>query len=197
MLTLTPLRVSGKLLAVALCLAAVAPAMHADDASRRAKAEEMIKLTKTDELMQQQLGALKDRVNELASQQSGMPNMTPAQKALTDAYLKNVQGATADEVGWDKLRPVVIQAYADTYTEADLDGIIAFYKTPAGQAIVAKTPEIATKTSTLVQDKIKELQPKLAQMTEDYVTKMKATETPAAAPAAAPKTVAPKAAPAK
>jgi hypothetical protein len=197
MLTLTPLRVSGKLLAVALCLAAVAPAMHADDASRRAKAEEMIKLTKTDELMQQQLGALKDRVNELASQQSGMPNMTPAQKALTDAYLKNVQGATADEVGWDKLRPVVIQAYADTYTEADLDGIIAFYKTPAGQAIVAKTPEIATKTSTLVQDKIKELQPKLAQMTEDYVTKMKATETPAAAPAAAPRTVAPKAAPAK
>jgi uncharacterized protein len=171
----------GTMLAAALCFAAVAPMAHADDASRRAKAEEMLKLTNTDSLMATQLSALRDRVNELATQQSGAAAMTPAQKQLTDNYLKQVQGVTDDEVGWTKLRPMVIQAYADTFSEADLDGIIAFYKTPAGQSIVAKTPELSTKTMTMVQDRIKDMQPKLAQMTEDYVNKMKATDAPAGA----------------
>ena len=181
---LTPrvFRVYGTMLAAALCIAAVAPMARADDATRRTKAEEMLTLTKTDSLMAQQLGALRDRVNELASQQSGAAAATPAQKQLTADYLKQVQGVTDDEVGWAKLRPIVIQSYADTFTEADLDGIIAFYKSPAGQAIVSKTPELSTKTMTLVQDRIKDMQPKLAQMTEDYMKKMKATD---AAPAAA------------
>jgi hypothetical protein len=177
----TSLIFRGTVLAAALCFAAVAPLAHADDASRRAKAEEMLKLTKTDSLMATQLDALRDRVNELATQQGGTVAKTPAQRKLTDDYLKQVQGVTNDEVGWDKLRPVLVQAYADAFTDADLDGIIAFYKTPAGQALVAKTPDLSGKTMNLVQDRIKNMQPKLAQITDDYVTKMKAADAGAAA----------------
>ncbi len=177
------LRATGSLLAIALSVAAAAPLAHADDVTRRAKAEQLIQLTKTESLMEQQLGALRDRVNELATQQSGARTMSPEQKTLTDAYLKQVQGVAEEEVGWTKLRPIIIQVYAESFTDADLDGIIAFYKSPAGQAMIAKTPELSGKTMTLVQDRIKEMQPKLAQMTEDYQAKMKAA-TPAAAPAA-------------
>jgi hypothetical protein len=182
------LRVQGTLLATALCFAAVVPLAHADEATRRAKAEQMLTLTKTDSMMSTQLDALRTRVNELATQQSGPITKTPAQKKLTDDYLKQVQGVTDDEVGWTKLRPLVIQAYADSFTDEELDGIIAFYKTPAGQAIVTKTPALSDKTMGLVQGRIKDMQPKLAQMTDDYVTKMKAAApAPAAsAPAAKP-----------
>jgi hypothetical protein len=194
--TFRTLRVQGTLLATALCFAAVVPMAHADEATRRAKAEEMLTLTKTDSLMSSQLGALRDRVNQLATEQSGPITKTPAQKKLTDDYLKQVQGVTDDEVGWTKLRPIVIQAYADSFTDAELDGIIAFYKTPAGQAIVTKTPDLSNKTMSLVQDRIKDMQPKLAQMTEDYATKMKATDAPpaTASPAKAAPATAPKAA---
>ncbi|SEB79034.1 hypothetical protein SAMN05443244_1847 [Terriglobus roseus] len=171
-------------LAVALCLAA-APFAHADDASHRAKAEQMLQLTHTDSMMKEQLSNLQERINGMAKQQSGQGTLTPAQTTLTTTYLKQVQDLTNDEVGWEKLRPAVVQSYADTFTDADLDGIIAFYKSPAGMALLTKSPEIAGKTMTMVQDKIKDLQPKLGAMTEDYAKKMQAAApAPAAAPAA-------------
>lgn len=173
-------------LAVALCLAA-APFAHADDASHRAKAEQMLQLTRTDSIMKEQLSNLQERINGMAKQQSGQGSLTPAQTTLTTAYLKQVQDLTTDEVGWEKLRPAVVQSYADTFTDADLDGIIAFYKTPAGNALLTKSPEIANKTMGMVQDKIKELQPKLGQITEEYAKNMQAAAPApaAAAPAAA------------
>jgi hypothetical protein len=180
-------RVAGSLLAAALCFAAAAPMAHADDVTHRAKVEEMMKLTKADSTMAEQLGALRDRVNMLATQQTTGNTATPAQKTLSDAYLKQVQGVTDDEVGWTKLRPLIVQSYGEAFTDAELDTIIAFYKTSAGQTLIAKTPELSGKTMTLVQDRIKDMQPKLAQMTEDYVTKMKATAPAAAEPAATPK----------
>ena len=175
-------------IALALCLTAAIPVAHADEASRRVKAEEMLQLTKTDSLMRDQLANLQTRVNAMAKQQSGAAPLSPEQTKLTDEYLKQVQDVTTDEVGWTKLRPIVVQEYADTFTEADLDAIIAFYKTPAGQSVIAKTPELANKTMTAVQTRIKDLQPKLATITQDYSTKMKAAAptAPATAPAAKP-----------
>ena len=177
---------------LALCLIAV-PAAHADDASRRAKAEEMLQLTKAGPALQEQLKNLQDRVDSLAKQQFGQGAMSPEQTKLSTEYLKQVDTITSDEVGWDKLHPAILQDYADSFTEPELDGIIAFYKSPSGQALIAKTPAVLSKTNTIVTDKIKEMQPKLASLTQDYAAKIKAAgPAPAAAPGpAAPTTAAP------
>ena len=169
----------------ALAFAATLPLAHADDASHRAKAEQMLSVTKADTNMQTQLSALQTRIMELAKQQSGVAPLNAAQTTLTTEYQKQIQTISNDEVGWDKLRPQMVQLYYDTFTEAELDGILAFYKTPAGQAIVNKSPDLAMKTTTNVQNRIKDMQPKLASVTQEYVSKLKAAGTPAAAPAGA------------
>lgn len=171
-----------------LTLAAVAtlPLAHADEASHRAKAEQMLSVTKSDTQMQTQLAALEARINELAKQQSGVAPLNPAQTKLTEDYQKQINTITMDEVGFDKLKPLIVQYYVDSFSEAELDGILAFYKTPAGQALITKTPDLAMKSTTLVQNRIKELQPKLASVTQDYVAKLKAAAGPSggAAPSA-------------
>ncbi|MGI4758677.1 MAG: DUF2059 domain-containing protein [Janthinobacterium lividum] len=172
---------------LALCFAAALPAAHADEASRRAKAEQMLVLTKTDSLMEGQLASLQTRVNELAKQQSGAAPLNPEQTKLTSEYMKQVQDTTNEEVSWAKLRPMIIQSYADSFTEAELDAILVFYKTPAGQAIITKTPELANKTMTTVQGRIKEMQPKLATLTQEYTAKLKAAAPATAAPTLSPK----------
>jgi hypothetical protein len=35
----------------------------------------------------------------------------------------------------NKAKPALVKIYADTYTEEELDGILAFYKSPAGEAV--------------------------------------------------------------
>lgn len=166
-------------LPLAIAVLAALPVAHADDASRRAKAEQMLAVTKSDTQMQTQLSALEARINELAKQQSGVAPLNPEQTKLTTEYQQQIQSITKDEVGFDTLRPLIVQYYVDSFTEPELDGILAFYKTPAGQALLAKTPDLAMKSTTLVQNRIKEMQPKLATITQDYTAKLKAAATPA------------------
>ena len=173
-------------LPLVLAVFAALPMAHADDASHRAKAEQMLSVTKSDTQMQTQLAALEARIQELAKQQSGVAPLNTAQTKLTDDYQKQIHDITLDEVGFEKVRPLIVQYYVDSFSEAELDGILAFYKTPAGQALINKTPDLAMKSTMLVQNRIKELQPKLATVTQDYVTKLKAAGSPSsgAAPAA-------------
>src|SRR5205085_5249739 len=41
---------------------------------------------------------------------------------------------------WKKLEPMYVRIYQKTFTQPEVDGMIAFYKTPAGQAILSKMP---------------------------------------------------------
>jgi hypothetical protein len=44
----------------------------------------------------------------------------------------------ATKYDWNKLEPAYEQIYVDLYTEQELDGILAFYKSPIGQALLSK-----------------------------------------------------------
>jgi len=79
------------------------------------------------------------------------------------------------------MKPVMVQAYTETYTDQELDGILNFYRSPAGQAMVAKSPELMSKTRTAMMQQIGALQPQVEQLTKDFAEKMKQ---PAPAPSA-------------
>ena len=173
-------------LALTLCLASTAPAVHADDASRRAKVEEMLQITKAGPALEEQIKNLQTRVNDLAKQQFGQGALSPEQTKLKDEYLQQVQSTVTDQIGWEKIRPSVVQIYMDSFTEPELDGIIAFYKTAPGQALITKTPDVLGKTNTTVTTRIKEMQPKLQELTQSYANKLKAAAPAPATPPAAP-----------
>ena len=168
------------LVVLSLCIAAVSA--HADEASHRAKVEEMLRLTKTEQGLHEQLTNLQTRIGELSKQQFNLPTPTPDQTAAITEYQGKVQQITTQEVGWDQIRPLIVKLYSDSFTDAELDGIISFYKSPAGEALVAKMPEVSGKTTATVQDRIKELQPKLATLTQSYAEKMKLTGPGSSAP---------------
>ena len=73
-----------------------------------------------------------------------------------------------DSFSWEAMKPDYVKLYSDLYTEEDLDGIITFYKSPAGQAMLTKTPELLKKSSEIAMNRMTVLQPKLQQMIEDF-----------------------------
>ncbi len=44
---------------------------------------------------------------------------------------------------WQKIKPDFVKAYSEVYTEEELSGIIAFYNSPVGQALLTKGAEVA------------------------------------------------------
>lgn len=79
---------------------------------------------------------------------------TPDQQRAMDEVSAKYEKAFRDAMSWDKMRPVYVQVYRETFTQSEIDGLIAFYKSPTGVAFVNKMPVVLQKTQTLMQGRI-------------------------------------------
>ena len=93
------------------------------------------------------------------------------------AYYEKLNALVGESYNWTKLEPAYEQVYADLYTEDELDGILAFYKSPVGQAYLAKTPEATRQVLQISKQQFDALTPQIQKLTEDYVVHLRAQPT--------------------
>jgi uncharacterized protein len=165
-----------KRLALVLCLIFSLPhTAHADEASRRAKAKEMITLLHMDRLMTQMMDSIMKQTSTMSKQMAGS-NATPADQAKIDEFQHKIFALLDSQLGWKALEPEYITIYANNFTDEELDGIIAFYKSPAGASLVEKLPALTAEGSKISQEKLAIVLPQLKQMIEDYSKTAKAVD---------------------
>jgi hypothetical protein len=81
-----------------------------------------------------------------------------------------------EELSFAKVKDIYIQAYRETFTQDEVNGVIAFYKSPAGKAIAEKNPTVMQKAGTLMQARIGPMAQKLQKMQEDFVKELSTTK---------------------
>jgi hypothetical protein len=74
---------------------------------------------------------------------------------------------------WGKLEPMYVRIYQKTFSQQEVDGMIAFYKTPAGQAVIAKMPTAMQNTMDEMQQMMLPVMQKMQRMQQDVITEMK------------------------
>jgi hypothetical protein len=179
------------LLVIVLALA-LPIAARADDASHRAKAQEMMALIRTQQMVEQNSKSMKKQITDAAQATIGL-DATPEKKAQAEAFEKKAFDLIDTQLGWASMQPGITDIYVKALTEDQLDGIIAFYKTPAGAALLTTMPEVSSQVNQFGSARIKDsLTPQLTQMFLAF----RASMAPAPAAAAAPATAAPAASPA-
>ena len=178
------------LLVLSLCLPST---LHADDASKQAKVRELFALLHVEHISDQIRSSVMNQTAGIPKQIFG-PDISPENKAKFDVLQEKILQTVDAQLGWKVLEPQYVKLYTDTYTEEEINGIVAFYKTPAGAAMIAKSPDLSTKSIQLVQSKMAAVQPQLKQMVEDFVrdTRPASTPAPASATPATPPTTTPK-----
>jgi hypothetical protein len=179
------LRHLSRLLILILCLPLAA---RADEASHRAKAAQMVELLHTERMVQQNTAAILKQVCDAANQEMGA-NPTPQNKIQLTAFENKASQLIDAQVGWKALQPGIVDLYAQTFSEQDLDAIIAFYKTPAGIALLDKMPSINDQIVQLARSKLAILQPQINQALDDLrksLTAVPSATMPAASPVPAP-----------
>ncbi|MGA1981350.1 MAG: DUF2059 domain-containing protein [Acidobacteriaceae bacterium] len=152
------------LLALALCLPLAA---RADEASHRAKAEEMMSLLHTERQVEQNADAIMKQVSDVADQAIG-PNPTPDAKAKAADFEKQARQMVDDQVSWKVIQSQFTDIYAKSFTDEELDGIIAFYKSPAGSALLTKMPDINQQISQFAGGRVQAMRPQLQQLFTDF-----------------------------
>jgi uncharacterized protein len=140
-----------------------------DEAGKTAKVEEFFRLTKMDELLRQSLAIATDQVKSGIIRQLMGGKASPEMEKKMGAFQDKVAVVVSNALSWDRLKSAYLKLYADAFSEEELDGIIGFYKSPAGQAMVAKTPSLMQKATVVAQEKMGEAQPELKKLIEEFV----------------------------
>lgn len=87
--------------------------------------------------------------------------MTADQRKRFDAAIASVLTLTREEMDWDKLKPEYAQLYMETFTQEEVDGLLAFYRSPAGRAMIEKMPLLMNKSLQLSQVHMQKLMPRI------------------------------------
>jgi uncharacterized protein len=109
---------------------------------------------------------------------------TPQQQQIIDGMRAKFTALLKEELNWQGMEPTFIRAYRDTYTQHEVDGILAFYRSPAGEAMTAKQPELMQTVMQAMQQRVAAMAPKLRELQQETVKELKATENPPAESAA-------------
>src|ERR1051326_2800018 len=132
--------------------------VRADEASKSAKAEELLQLTQGDQMMKMMEPMMKGMMAQADK------NMSPEQRARVGDIQQKVMALVA--VGLSKAKPALVKVYTDTYTEEEIDGILGFYKSSAGKAFLQKMPQVMERSMPVMMQMMGDLQPELQKMME-------------------------------
>jgi len=72
--------------------------------------------------------------------------ITPERQAVLDGMRTKMVAAFDESFNAEAMQMVTVRIYQATYTQDEVDGLIAFYKTPAGQALINKNPLLMQNT---------------------------------------------------
>lgn len=159
-------------LIVSLSAAVSLPAAPPTDASL----EQMLNATHPEKMLEQMVTQMSAGMERGMQQALQGKTPTPAQKAKMDEYRAKTIAVLRDQLSYAKLKDVYLQAYRDTFSQDEVNAIIAFYNTPAGKAMVEKTPLVMQKASTLMQARMGPIIQQMQTITEQFAKDLEAAK---------------------
>lgn len=167
-----------RLLTVLLALATGAFAQD-NNATKLALAREAIAALKADKMMEGMSAQMKQMATQMSS--SALPSdATPEQRKIVEEFKFKILDLSMQST--KGMITQMDQIYADVYSEAELKAMIAFFKSPEGESMMAKQPQIMQRVMPLAQSMQSDLMPKMQKLSEEMRTQlMAASSKPAAA----------------
>ena len=98
---------------------------------------------------------------------------SPAQQAAIEKMKARMEAVLTSYLDWSKLETVYVRVYQESFSEEDIQGMLSFYQTPAGGAVVEKMPLVMQKSAAEMQDSFKTMMPELQKIQTEFVAEMK------------------------
>ncbi len=151
-----------------ICLFSLVCVALADETAKRQKIEQLLVLTNSASMIDQMF----DQLRGVIAQQREMLNLGKEDSKEMTAEIENLTfGILRERLSWDKLQPKFVELYAETFTEEEVEGMVAFYRSPAGRASIEKMPKLMGRSMAITNDMMKDVVPDLVQKTEAIVIK--------------------------
>lgn len=162
----------ARLLVIAMifCVSFSSHSAPASDASLN----KLFELTK----MSQFLDTAYSRMDNMFAQQFAGQTVSEDQRQIIGRYLLQLSGMVRKELAWEIIKTPIMEKYAATYSEKEVQELNKFYASPLGQKVLKQTPVLMTETRQIMQNSMKALEPKLQTLQEKLKQELSALTTP-------------------
>ncbi|BAL93642.1 DUF2059 domain-containing protein [Rubrivivax gelatinosus] len=135
-----------------------------------ASIEKLLAITKTESLMDGMLSQLEENIRIGMMSATQGKQLTVEQHKLLDVAPAKLAAAIRQDFNWSNLKPVYVQIYRDVLDQSEIDGMIAFYETPAGKATIEKMPAIIQRSTAATQERLKGMLPRISSAMNDALS---------------------------
>lgn len=164
-----------KHLLATLAISLFASAAAAAPASQ-ASVEELLALTRAESMIDAMYPQIEQVMRQSMKTAQGDKPISAEQQRVVDIMSAKFVAIMREEFNWEKFKPQFTQIYQETFEQEEIDGLIAFYKSPAGQASVVKMPTVMQKAMVLSQEQMKVIYPKMQAAIKQAVSEAKAVK---------------------
>jgi uncharacterized protein len=163
-------------LSAAIVCAADSPAPVAPPASTPSEAsiKQLLELAQARKLVDSVMKQMDNLMLQTIQQATKGQEIPPKVQKDIDKRQAELDALLKDLLDWNKLQPLYTRIYQKSFTQQEVDGMIAFYQTPAGQAVIGKMPVVMQNTMEEMQQMMGPVMQKLERMQQDVVAEMKA-----------------------
>jgi uncharacterized protein len=150
------------------------PAFAADSKPSEQSVKELLAVSEVKKLTDEVMGQV-DGIMELVIQQvSQSEQVSPEEQKIMDNMKTKMVNALKQEMKWEGIEAYYIQVYQETFTQDEVNGILAFYKTPAGQATIKKMPVLMQQTMLETQSRMLRLMGQFEEIQKEAQEKLEA-----------------------
>jgi uncharacterized protein len=97
---------------------------------------------------------------------------TPKQKMIMDRFSQRVGELMRTELSWKKLEPIQIRIYRESFDQAEIDGLIVFYRSPIGKSFISKMPVVTQKATAEMQIYMQQVVPKMQAAMQEMISEV-------------------------
>ena len=151
--------------ALASVLTAEPSAESVKDLLAHSGANQMVKMTKA-----QMSGAVGGQLQQATQGHA----MTPEIQTILQSASGKVQQILNAHLTWESVEPIFVSVYQSTMTQEEVDGIIDFYQTPAGKAMVEKMPQLMQLSGQRLQQQLGPIAQQLQQLQQETLVQLQA-----------------------
>lgn len=123
------------------------------------------------------VGQIDEVIRVNAEQALNGKKLNAKEQAIFDDTRTKLAALFKKEIAWSSMEPIYRKAYRESFNQEEIDGMIAFYQTPIGQAVARKQPAVAQVTMAAMQQKMAALAPQVQKIQQEMVSRLKEQQT--------------------
>jgi hypothetical protein len=147
----------------------------ADSAPTAASVKELLTVMGSRQLIESTLARADDSLRTtLAQMVSGEPSAE--EQAILDDLRSQSIVILREAMQWETLEPQFVEIYQTSFTQDEVNGMLEFYRSEAGRAVIAKMPGAMQRTSVVMQELVNGMMPRLRDLQIDAIAKLRAVQ---------------------